>query len=200
MSDQKLITDNQIQTPSLPLHLHDLVHQEGDYGAEILSIVEHYTKRCCRDYYSLTDSDQQDIAQEASIKLLINYENLQYTISKRWIYVMIKNLCLDVLRKQRSKNQLISPDEDPDTDNYAPLELDAFEPSDHFDNYECLDNVFAYIKSQPTGHEDFSIYSHYAYGLSREDIAYITGRTVSAVTKRLSVLRMRLKKLRSEIC
>lgn len=194
------LSHNQTTLPSLQTLLYNLVEQSGDNGAEILSIVEHYIHHCCRNYYSITDSEQQDIAQEASIKLLINYEELKHTISKRWIYVMVKNLCLDALRKQRGSNQLSSLGQDQDTENYSSLDPEDFKPQDQFDNHECLDNVFAYIGAQPTGQEDLTIYSHFVYGASRADIAHITGRTVNAVTKRVSILRTRLKKLRSELC
>lgn len=53
------------------LMLHDLVKQESDSGSELLSMLEHYIHRCCRVYYTLNYSEQQDIAQEASIKLIL---------------------------------------------------------------------------------------------------------------------------------
>lgn len=179
--------------------LYNLIQQKGDYGVALLSLIKHYIKQCCRIYYSITDSQQQDIAQEASIKLILHYEDLKDSISKRWLYVMVKNLCLDTLRKQRS-NLLEYSIDDKETDKYQELTLQDFEPYSSFDNYQCLDNVFAYIEAQSAGQEDLTVYSHFAYGLNRTDIANITGRTVSAVTKRISILRARLKTLRSELC
>ena len=179
--------------------LHNLVKQEGDSGSELLSMVEHYIQRCCRVYYTLDYSDQQDIAQEASIKLILNYESMKHTITKRWLYVMVKNLCIDAVRKQINKNQLISSESQRDPD-VSPPEMKDFTYSSNFDHHECLDNVFAYIAAQPTGQEDLTVYSHFAYGLDRADIAHITGRTVNAVTKRISILRARLKGLRDELC
>ena len=183
----------------MPSLLHNLVTQQDDCGSELLSIVEHYIQRCCRVYYTIDYAAQQDIAQEASIKLLLNYEEIKHTISKRWLYVMVKNLCIDVLRKQRSNNQLISSGLQQEAD-VPPPEMADFTYSSNFDHHECLDNVFAYIAAQPTGQEDLTVYSHFAYGLNRADIAHITGRTVSAVTKRISILRSRLKSLRDELC
>lgn len=193
-------TNLSLATSEIPILLHNLVQQKGDNGAELLSIVEHYIKQCCRTYYSISYEEQQDIAQEASIKLLLHYNDLKHSISKRWLYVMVKNLCLDVLRKQRSNNPLTHsvPDEEPD--ERRQLTLEDFEPYSYIDRYECLDNVFAYIEAQPTGLEDLTVYSHFACGSSRADIAHITGRTVSAVTKRISILRSRLKALRGELC
>lgn len=183
----------------MPLLLHNLVKQQGDCGSELLSIVDHYIHRCCRVYYTLDHRDQQDISQEASIKLLVHYEDIKYSINKRWLYVMVKNLCIDALRKQRSSNQLIPRMSDPEAD-VPPPDLKDFEYSSEFDHRECLDNVFTHIANQPTGQEDLTIYSHFAYGLSRTDIAQITGRTVNAVTKRISILRSRLKAIRDELC
>lgn len=183
----------------MPLLLHYLVKQEGDCGAELLSMVDHYIQRCSRVYYTLEYRDQQDIAQEASIKLLVHYEDIRYSINKRWLYVMVKNLCIDVLRKQRCSNQLITAVPTQETDVPPPDPRD-FEYLPEFDHRECLDNVFAHIASQPTGLEDLTIYSHYAYGSNRADIAHITGRSINAVTKRISILRSRLKSLRDELC
>ena len=179
--------------------LNNLVNQEGDCGSELLSMVEHYIQRCCRTYYSLGYGEQQDIAQEASIRLLLNYESIKDTISKRWLYVMIKNLCIDELRKQMSSNQLRFA-ESKEEANVSPPDIDSFKSINEFDHRECLDNVFSYIAAQPSGQEDLTIYSQFAYGLSRADIAHITGRTVNAVTKRISILRSRLKSIRDELC
>lgn len=183
----------------MPLLLHNLVNQQGDSGSELLSMVDHYIQRCCRVYYTLDYGMQQDIAQEASIKLLLHYEDIKHTISKRWLYVMVKNLCIDALRKQRSHHQLIAPQSQQDPE-VPPPEMKDFDYSSNFDHHECLENIFAYIAAQPTGQEDLTVYSHFAYGVSRADIAQITGRTVSAVTKRISILRARLKGLRDELC
>lgn len=180
--------------------LDNLIHQKDDHGVALLSLVDQYIQQCCRTYYSITNSEQQDIAQEASIKLLVHYDNLKNNISKRWLYVMVKNLCLDALRKQRTHHTLGYSIDDKETNEYQELTLQDFEPYSYFDNHQCLDNVFAYIKAQPTGQEDLMVYSHFAYGLNRTDIANITGRTVGAVTKRISILRARLKKLRNELC
>ncbi|PWQ96547.1 RNA polymerase sigma factor [Leucothrix pacifica] len=179
--------------------LRNLVKQEGDSGSELLSMVDHYVQRCCRVYFTLDYRDQQDIAQEAAIKLILNYEDMKYTITKRWLYVMVKNLCIDAVRKQGSKNQLTSSESQQDPDVPLPG-MEEFTYSSNFDHHECLDNVFAYISAQPNGQEDLTIYSHFAYGLGRADIAHITGRTVNAVTKRISILRARLKTLRDELC
>ena len=162
-------------------------------------MVEHYIQRCCGVYYTLDYRDQQDIAQEASIKLLLHYEDIKHTISKRWLYVMVKNLCIDAIRKQRNNNQLTltKSQQEPDV---PPPDMEDFDYSASFDHRECLDNVFSYIAAQPTGQEDLTVYAHFAYGLNRADIAHITGRTVSAVTKRISILRSRLKTLRDELC
>jgi RNA polymerase sigma factor (sigma-70 family) len=183
----------------MPLLLHNLVKQQDDCGSELLSIVEHYIQRCCRQYYNLDYGTQQDIAQEVSVKLLLNYEDIKYTISKRWLYVMVKNLCIDIIRKQCSTNQLITSESTQEDDVPPPTMVD-FSYSSKFDHHECLENVFAYITAQPTGQEDLTIYSHFAYGLNRAEIAHITGRTVSAITKRISILRSRLKSLRDELC
>ena len=179
--------------------LNNLVNQEGDCGSELLSMVEHYIQRCCRTYYSLGYSEQQDIAQEASIRLLLNYEAIKHSISKRWLYVMVKNLCIDELRKQKNSKQLGLPDSEVEP-QVSPPSMEDFECSTEFDHRECLDNVFGYIAAQPSGKEDLIIYSQFAYGLSRADIANITGRTVNAVTKRISILRSRMKSIRDELC
>lgn len=163
-------------------------------------MVEHYIQRCCRTYYTLTIAEQEDIAQEASVKLLLHYPELKHSISKRWLYVMVKNLCIDALRKQRSHQHLSIDESNNNEDINCEPVMEDFVYSSQFDNRECLDNVFSYLSSQPTGQEDVTVYSHYAYGLSRTDIAQITGRTVSAVTKRISTLRARLKQLRDELC
>ena len=180
--------------------LHNLVLQQGDHGSELLSIVEHYIQQCCRTYYSITYEERKDIAQEASIKLLLNYEDIKHSISKRWLYVMVKNLCLDALRKQRKSNQLNHSTVDEDTKQQIQITPEDFESYSFFEQHQCLDNVFAYIEAQPTGENDLTVYSHFAYGVSLADIAQMTGRTVGAVTKRISILRSRLKTLRAELC
>jgi len=180
--------------------LHNLIQQKGDHGVALLSLVSHYIQQCCQTYYSITYAEQQDIAQEASIKLMVHYQDLKHSISRRWIYVMVKNLCIDTLRKQRKSNCFDYSIDHEETNEYSQLTLEDFDSHSYFDNHQCLDNVFAYIEAQPTGEDDLIVYTHFAYGLSRSDIANITGRTVSAITKRISILRARLKQLRGELC
>jgi len=193
-------TNTNLATSNLPLLLKNLVKQQGDYGVGILNIVEHYIKQCCKTYFSITYEEKQEISQEAAIRLLLHYDDLEHSISKRWIYVMVKNLCLDVLKKQRNHNQPTPSTSHEEADIYHQLVSQNLYNLSNFDHHQCLDNVFAYIEVQPTGPEDLMIYSHFAYGSSRADIAYITGRTVSAITKRISILRSRLKTLREELC
>ena len=87
--------------------------QEGDEQA-FGDLVERHQARACRVARSLVGSeeDAQDVAQEAFLRAYRNLErfDFQYAFST-WLYRIVTNLCIDLLRKRRRHQSLSMPEE-----------------------------------------------------------------------------------------
>jgi RNA polymerase sigma factor (sigma-70 family) len=177
--------------------------QKNDGGAALLSLVERYINHFSHRYGNLAFHDRQDIRQDVAIKLLSQGHKVRDSCSKAWVYVVVRNQCINHLRKQ-SKHMVAS-----NALHYSELESDetGLVPSlDEGRNIrliqqiDCLQKIFDKIEAQETGKSDIRLYTQYAFGLSYKEISNQTKRTVDAVGQRISILKKRLKKFIDECC
>jgi RNA polymerase sigma-70 factor (ECF subfamily) len=81
--------------------------QRGDRAA-FEELVRHYDQQVLRLAYHLTGSDTeaQDIYQEAFLKAYRHINNFRFECSfYTWIYRIVTNLCLDLLRKKKTRRE-----------------------------------------------------------------------------------------------
>lgn len=191
--------------PDCHVMLEHFIYQRGDKGVKLLSTLQRYIRYCAYKFQPLSPEDQQEVLQEVAIKLLGKAEQVQ-TNCLGWIFTIVRNEYIDVLRRQTTRTQTFVAM--PDThDSHGELvefteyyQLAVSGDDNLFIEAECLEQVFKQIEQQPTGAEDMVMYTRYAQGDSNEEIASVVGRTVGAVAKRLSLLRERVRQLRDVLC
>ena len=182
--------------------LENFVFQQGDMGARLLSILSSYISQCHYKICPLSREDQQEILQEASIKILHRYKQLKGSCNG-WLFMIIRNEYIDHLRRNNSRPRIVEPDDKGnliDVDAIQSTQINNLNQQAMFNETDCLESVFDHIEEQPTGKMDISIYTGYAEGLSFAEISELTGRTVGAIGKRISNLRKRVRQLREDLC
>lgn len=182
-------------------HLYNYIDQKNDNGAALLKYVVSYVAYVSATHYELSYSEQEDVHQEISIKLLCQGREIGEKFTKRLLYVMIRNQCIDQLRKNSRQLARFTPLESSVDDITAPAP-GLIEGGDIslLHSLNCLETIFNHIERQPSGESDIAIYTHYAFGLSHNEISTQIQRTPGAIAKRLSTLRKRLKNLKDEYC
>jgi len=196
-------TPTDIGIPSCTKMLCNLLDQENDNGAALLSLVDRYIHHFGRRYCNLSFDEQQDIQQEVAINLLHHGESVRQNCSRAWVYTIVRNQCINHIRKRTCRSSIIKS-----TENYDAIasivgkapSLDHGLNVDVIDSIDCLQKVFDQIEAQETGKEDIAIYTQYAFGLSYLEISASSNRTVAAIGNRISILKKRLKKLIEEYC
>ena len=184
--------------------LNDFIHQKGDMGAKLLSILGVYIQQCHYKICPLRAEDQQEILQEVAIKILNRSKQLKGRCSG-WLFTIVRNEYIDHLRRNTMCSRIVvESDENNEKDDLIETEqsqqINSLSHQAMYNEADCLERVFDYIEAQPTGVMDITIYTGYAEGLSFAEIAKLTGRTVGAIGKRISNLRKRAKQLREELC
>ena len=198
MTGSKSIQDRENNFAGL---LVNYIDQKNDNGAMLLEYIHRYIAHVCKNYHPFSFTEQEDICQEMAIILLCRGEKYRHHFTKRFLYVMVRHQCLDEFRKKN--RQLATFDASASQEDQqaapAPTVTDGAD-AELFQQLNCLERIFGEIEAQPTGREDVHIYTQYAFGLSRLEISQSTKRSVTAVTRRLSILRSRLSKLKNELC
>jgi len=180
-----------------------LLDQKHDKGAAIMSLVEHYIGHFAHLYCNLSFHERQDICQEVAIKLLCYGSKVRDNCSRSWVYAVVRNECIDHLRKQSRQVTVFEASSDPEVDVRATGAMPSLTESvevGFIQQIDCLHKVFDRIERQETGKADIAIYTQYAFGLSYLEISKRSGRTVDAIGQRISVLKSRLKSLMNECC
>src|SRR5207248_7605097 len=98
--------------------------QQGDTAA-FEELVRLYDRSVLRLAVHLTGSqeDGQDIYQEAFLRAYINLTRFRFECSfYTWIYRIATNLCLDHLRRQRSRSREVSTEVSPEGDERQALD------------------------------------------------------------------------------
>ena len=182
-------------------YLYDFIEQKNDNGASLLKYIVSYVSYVSMTHYELSYADQEEVQQEVAIKLLCQGREISNKFSKRFLYVMVRNQCIDQQRKKSRQLATFVPSNTSIDDISAPApSLNEGKDISLLDSLNCLETIFSHIEAEPTGAKDMAIYTNYAFGLSHSEIAIHAGRTPNAIAKRLSILRSRLKRLQSEYC
>src|SRR5439155_15289202 len=98
--------------------------QQGDCTA-FEQLVQRYDRLVLRLTVHLTGSedDGQDIYQEAFLRAYINLSRFRFECSfYTWIYRIATNLCLDHLRRQRSRSREVSTEVSPEGEERQALD------------------------------------------------------------------------------
>ena len=181
--------------------LSQFVDQNGDNGSALFGILSRYVSHTSHSFPHIGYHERQDILQEVAIKILCHADELRKSCSLALLYTMVRNQCIDHMRKHKTQLSVYQHSAEPeDIPVLSPPGVSQNSDVLMLDNIDCLDKVFNHIESQPTGKVDVLIYTQFALGLSYAEISVIANRTVSAVGRRISILRDRLKQLREELC
>jgi len=183
--------------------LSHLLDQQHDCGAAMLSLIERYTNHFARRYNNLDFYERQDIRQEVAIKLFCHGEKVRDNCSRAWVYAVVRNQCINHVRKRSKQLAVVTSSDDPELDvntTGSLPRLNADLDTDLLAELDCLHKVFDIIEAQKTGKTDISLYTQYAFGFSYNEIADKSKRSVNAIGTRISVLKKRLKKLVVECC
>ena len=181
----------------------NLLDQENDNGAELLSLVSGYVEHFARRYNNLNFYEQQDIQQDVAIKLMCHGEKVRENCSRSWVYTVVRNQCINHVHQRAKLLSLVRFSENPETTVTTIGSAPSLENNPDItiiDSLDCLQAIFNQIEARETGKEDISIYTQYAFGLSYTEISMRSKRTVAAIGNRISILKRRLKKLVREYC
>ena len=181
----------------------NLLDQENDNGAELLSLVARYVEHFAGRYKNLSFSEQQDIQQDVAMKLFCHGEKIRKNCSRSWVYTVVRNQCINHVRQRAKRLSLLRFSENPEITVSAIGRAPSLENNldiTIIDSLDCLQAVFNRIEVQETGKEDISIYTQYAFGLSYTEISMRSKRTVAAIGNRISILKRRLRALVIECC
>ena len=183
------------------VYLYNFIDQKDDNGAVLLKYIVSYVSYVSMTHYELSYADQEEVQQEVAIKLLCQGKDIAKKFNKRFLYVMVRNQCIDQRRKRsRQLATFVASDNSPD-DTTAPAPgMDDGSEVSLLNSLDCLETIFNHIEAEPTGTEDITIYTHYVFGFSHNEIADHVDRTPGAITKRLSLLRSHLKELKNKYC
>ncbi|PID46871.1 MAG: hypothetical protein CSB47_01955 [Proteobacteria bacterium] len=186
-------------------YLYNYIEQKNDKGAALFKHVVSYISYVSATHYSLSYPEQEDVQQEIAIKLLCQGRQIGDRFTKRLLYVMIRNQCIDQQRKRSRHLATFTPVgeavETPADNIHAPTPgFREGNDASLLNSLNCLETIFNHIERQPTGADDVAIYTHYALGLSHKEIGMHMKRSSGAIAKRLSTLRQRLKRLKDEYC
>lgn len=152
-------------------------------------------------HYELSYADQEEVQQEVAIKLLCQGNDIVPKFNKRFLYVMVRNQCIDQRRKKSRQLATFVPADNSSDDIIAPApSVDEGSEVSLLNSLDCLEIIFSHIECEPTGVQDIAIYTHYAFGFSHNEIAEHVDRKPGAITKRLSILRSRLRELKNQYC
>lgn len=180
-----------------------LLDQKQDNGAAMMSLVERYIGHFARRYCNLSFHERQDISQEVAVKLLCHGTKVRDNCSRSWVYTVVRNECIDYLRKQAKQIAVYDGSVDPVAEANRTGSFPAISESVDvavIQRLDCLQKVFDRIEQQETGKADISIYTQYAFGFSYREISKRSSRSVDAIGQRISVLKSRLKNLMNECC
>lgn len=200
MGNEQSTNVGSINCSQMLCHLLDQTH---DNGAAILNLVERYVNHFALQYCNLSFHERQDIQQEVAIKLICHGPKVRNNCTKSWVYMVVRNQCINHVRKEAGQSTILKSSDDPEgRAHVVGLPPSAREGVDIalLQQMDCLHKVFGRIESNKTGHADIALYTKYALGLSYSEISKCSKRTISAVTQRISVLKSRLKKLIDEYC
>ncbi|MBK8454781.1 MAG: hypothetical protein WAQ53_03630 [Thiofilum sp.] len=192
----ELIASNVDDDLNCRVLIEQFVKQSVDKGARLLTILRQYIRYCHYKMQQLSIEDQQEILQEIGLKLLELKQIPEHC--NAWLFTLVRNHYIDYIRHHSHTLRIFEPDSEGVLQEIHAPQVPAHEGL--YLETDCLEKVFDVIEQQPTGAMDMLIYEHYALGESNAEIARLTGRTESAIGKRISLLRERVRQLRTTLC
>jgi len=133
-----------------------------------------------------------DVVQEAFVKVLSGIGNLEEPERFRgWLRNIVRTTAIDVLRRRKVAGRTgeALPGQDEDT---APLPAPDLQPDDVLAQAELREQVRAEIAALPESQREV-VMLKYLEGLSYEEIAKLTGLTISTIESRLFRARKALQ-------
>lgn len=181
-----------------PLMLQDFISQKGDKGAKLISELSQYIKSCAYQKGQLEIEDQKEILQEVMIKIFANHKKIK-TNHRAWIFKVTYNECMNKLNKIISNKNLVEV--------YSKNEMIKYDINEGvvtrgnaINDLDCIEYAFTEATNSSSGDNDRKILHQYAVGFGNQEIANNTGRTASAINKKLSILKKRIRQLIIEYC
>jgi len=153
------------------------------------ALVDLYRERVTRLAFNLMGSyeDAEDVAQEAFVRA---YEAIgRYDVSRPfapWLYRIVVNLCLDLMRRRKSRPQQTTLVEE------AEHVSDTDSPEDALIREETEAELFAAIQELPESYR-VALVLRYLDDLPYTQIAQVLNTSVANVQMRISRARQRLR-------
>lgn len=152
---------------------------------------EHYYPRLrvfVSSFAKLPPAEHEDLVSEILVKAIAKLDTYKQTYSlSTWIYNIVKNYCIDAIRK--AERALVAPSET--LDEHA---ADQPEVIDDIIAREELDTCRRAIDSLKERDRRL-IFLKYYEGLNSKEIARLEGMNASTVRQRLMVIKAHLKKV-----
>ncbi len=180
------------------MNKHELIEKASKNNVEAFEkLISPYTNKLLNHAFRILKNreDAEDALQEAYLKIYSSLDKFEGNSSfKTWIYKIVTNVCLDMLRNQKkiSKTSLNVTNEDGNQEIEIPD--DTYSPDVSAQKKAALEALKDALNDLDDDHK-IVITLRDIDGLSYEDIANITSTNVGTVKSRISRARMRLKKL-----
>ncbi len=134
----------------------------------------------------------EDVAQDAFLALYRHLSQVPPTAFRPWLYRVVRNLCLDHLRRRKFKMRLFRDVQRDDDQPLVPEDLRGDRPDDLAQAREARSAIEAAIEALPTKFRDAFLLCE-MQGLSYEDAAAILNIPIKTVSTRLFRARQRFK-------
>ena len=135
----------------------------------------------------------EDAVNDAFINIIKNFEKIGAADSprtKRFVVIIVRNICFNVLKKDKRHPEVLSDDVSEKDQHAAPAE-DSF-----FDSYS-IEKLKETIRMLPAKQRD-ALYLHVTENMSVKEIASLLGLSSETVKKRIQRARKKLRELMGE--
>ncbi len=137
-------------------------------------------------------TDTEEAVQETFLKLYVNFERLDPAGSiSSLIFTTTKNICIDMLRKRKTKLTLSHPMMN--HEGWENQVAEANRPEDALISKEASEHLFAAIDKLPKAYR-MMVYQRYVLDMSMEEIVELNQVKMNTVKSRLKRGRDLLKK------
>lgn len=176
----------------------DVQHAAGR-GIPVISyeqMFEHYKDRIFSFAWKILRSkmDSEEAVQETFLKLYVNFERLDPAGSvSSLIFTTAKNICIDILRKRKTKLSLSHPMMKHEGWEEQAGVLEGMHPEEALLVKEASEGLLVAIRKLPKAYR-LMVYQRYVLDLSMEEIVEINNVKMNTVKSRLKRGRDMLKK------
>lgn len=180
--------------------LTNLLDQKNDKGEAILNLTERYINHFAVRYLNLSKHEQQDIKQEVAISFLSHGDKMRESCSRSWIYTVVRNCCINHVRKQISLQDTLEKKLVTKTKTLMQLQSESIWNKRSCEEIDFIENIFRIQDEKPTSQKDDPmILELYLHGYSYGEIAERIKRSESTIANRISTLKRQLKDTIGEI-